>query len=101
MQLKVCLKNAPVEAALLAHNGQAVTGETPRAEQVHILRRQIDKIARDLEDLMNCMRGNNIVDQDIVSEIESMIGQLTSLCRKMKSIEGKDTCKKQAMTSAG
>ena len=87
------LKNAPEKAHLLAHDEQITLAETARLAQAHNLRKQIDKIARDLEDLMDCMRGSNIVDQEIVAEIESMIGQLSSLCSKMEAMEGGDAGK--------
>jgi|AGTN01.2.fsa_nt_gi ParB-like partition proteins len=92
------LKNASGEAVPLVRDRQtSATGtlspsrlhdETAGSTQAHNIRNQIDKITRDLEGLMDCMRGSNIVDREIIAEIESMIRQLGSLCTKVKAIEG-------------
>jgi ParB family chromosome partitioning protein len=80
------LKCAPKKIYPVARDEPMVITETIRLEQVHNIRRQIDKISRDLEGLMIYMRSGS-VEPEITAEIESMIGQLSSLCNKMKAKE--------------
>lgn len=95
------LKNGQGGAALLARDRPAAMADIARAERAYSVRRQIDKIARDLQDLVDCVRDNDIIDREIISEIESMIRRLSSLRSKVKAIEEAGTCKTLAIKSVG
>jgi ParB family chromosome partitioning protein len=94
------MKNATEKAYQVARDEPIVITETVRLEQVHNIRRQIDKISRDLEGLMIYMRSGS-VEPEITAEIESMIGQLSSLCNKMKAKEAEYQGKILAVPDTG